>query len=184
MRKLVAAFFISLDMSPESPDQWQETFDDDMLADMEARIATSDTILLGRMTYDYWMPYWPTATHEPYATYINNTPKYVASKTLHTVEWGSFNNAALLKGDLVVEVNKLKQQLGKNIAVEGSPVLVCELLEHDLLDELKLLIHPAIAGHGKRFFRDDGDMKRLKLLSNKTTSSGVIIASYEPVKKS
>lgn len=183
MRKLTAILFISLDMIADSPDQWQETFDDDMLADMQTRIDSSDAIVLGRVTYDYWMPYWPTATHEPFATFINTTPKYVASRTLDKVEWGGNNNIALLKGDLAAAIIELKQQSGKNISVEASPTLTLELLNNDLLDELKLMIHPVIAGRGERFFKDRTELKRLKLLENKTTRSGTIIATYQPLKK-
>jgi dihydrofolate reductase len=148
-----------------------------MMAAMSAHIAAEDTILLGRVTYQEWVGYWPTSTDEPYASHINNTPKYVVSTTLDRVEW---KNAALIRGNLAEAIAKLKQQRGKNIGVAGSPTLVYSLLQNDLLDELTLMVHPVVVGNGKRLFKDEGDLKRLKLVNNKTTSTGVAILTYQP----
>ena len=181
MRKVVAGLFISLDGVTESPDQWQfDHFDEDMMATMGAHIAEVDTVLLGRVTYQEWAPYWPTSTDEPFASHINNTPKYVISTTLDQVEW---KNATLIKGNLAEEITKLKQQPGKNIGVAGSPTLVQSLLQSDLLDELTLMVHPVVAGSGKRLFKDESDLKRLKLVDSKTTRTGVVILTYQPDKK-
>lgn len=181
MRKVVSGLFISLDGVTESPDQWQfDHFDDGMMAALEAHIAAEDAILLGRVTYQEWEPYWPTATDEPYASHINNTPKYVVSSTLDKVTWGDRDNITLIKGNLAEAITKLKQQPGKNIGVSGSPTLVRSLLEHDLLDELTLMVHPVIAGSGKRLFKDGSALKRMKLVSSKTTSTGVAILTYQP----
>lgn len=178
MRKIVAGLFISLDGVTESPDKWQfDHFDDDMMANMGAHIAAEGTILLGRVTYQEWAPYWPTSTDEPYASHINNTPKYVVSTTLDKVEW---KNSTLIKGNLAEEIAKLKQQPGKNIGVAGSPTLVRSLLQNDLLDELTLMVHPVVAGSGKRLFKDGGDLKRLRLVGSKTTRTGVLIVTYQP----
>jgi dihydrofolate reductase len=180
MRKVVAGLFISLDGVVESPDKWQEHFDDDMLAALEAHIANTDAILLGRITYEEWMPYWTTATQDlSFADHINQNPKYIASTTLDKVEWGQWDNATLLKGNIIEAINKLKQQPGKNIAVEGSPTLARFLLENNVLDELQLYIHPVIAGSGKRFFRDGSDLKRLKLVSSKPTRTDNLIVTYQ-----
>jgi dihydrofolate reductase len=179
MRKVVAGLFISLDGITESPDQWQfDHFDDDMMAIMGAHIAAEGTILLGRVTYEEWAPYWPNSTDEPYASHINNTPKVVISTTLDKVKWGDWNNVALLTSNLAEEIARLKQQTGKNIGVSGSPTLVRSLLEADLLDELILMIHPVIAGKGKRLFKVGGDLKRLKLVNSKTTRTGVVVLTY------
>jgi dihydrofolate reductase len=86
----------------------------------------------------------------------------------------------LIKGNLAEVITKLKQQPGKNIGVTGSPTLVRSLLQSDLLDELTLMIHPVVAGRGKRLFKDEDDQKRLKLVDNKTTSTGVAILTYQP----
>jgi len=181
MRKVVAGLFISLDGVVESPDKWQfEHFDAEMMASMDSHIAVEDTILLGRVTFQEWAPYWPTSTDEPYASHINNTPKYVISATLDKVGWGKWDNATLIKVNLAEEIAKLKQQPGKNIGVAGSPTLVRTLLQNDLLDELTLMIHPVVVGSGKRLFKDGGDLKRLQLVNSKTTSTGVLIATYRP----
>jgi len=140
-------------------------------------------MLLGRVTYQEYAPFWPTSTDEPYASHINNTPKYVVSTTLSTVEWGKWDKPTLIKGNLAEEITKLKQRPGKNIGVGGSPTLVQSLLKDNLLDELKLMVHPVIVGSGKRLFKDGGDLKRLKLLDSKTTSTGVVILTYQPDRK-
>jgi dihydrofolate reductase len=181
MRKVVSGLFISLDGVTESPDKWQfDHFDEDMMANMGAHIAAEDTILLGRVTYEEWAPYWPTSTDEPYASHVNGTPKHVVSTTLNKVEW---KNSTLIKGNLAEEIAKLKQQPGKNIGVAGSPTLVRSLLQNDLLDELTLMVHPVVVGSGKRLFKDGGDLKRLKLVDSKTTPTGVVILTYPLAKK-
>jgi dihydrofolate reductase len=178
MRKVVAGLFISLDGVTEAPNKWQfDNFDEDMAAAMSTHIAAEDTILLGRVTYQEWAPYWPTSQDEPYASHINNTPKYVISTTLDKVEWGNFDNIALIKRNLGDELAKLKQQPGKHIGVAGSPTLVRSLLQNNQLDELTLMIHPVVVGSGKRLF-SDGELMRLKLLTSNTTRSGVLIATY------
>jgi dihydrofolate reductase len=179
MRKVVTGLFITLDGVTEEPSNWQETFDEDMGAAMQASIDEADTILLGRVTYQYWEPYWPTSTHEPFASFINTTPKYVISTTLDNVMWGKFDNAKLIKNNLEEEITKLKNQAGKNISVQGSPTLVNSLLQHDLLDELTLIIHNVVAYEGERLFKA-GNLKRLKLIDSKTTRTGVIMATYQP----
>jgi dihydrofolate reductase len=180
MRKVISGLFISLDGVTESPDQWQfNHFDAEMGAALGAHIAAEDTILLGRVTYQEWAPYWPTSTDEPYASHINNTPKYVVSTTLDKVEW---QNSKLVKSSLVDEINRLKRQPGKNIGVAGSPSLVRSLLQNDLLDELILMIHPVVVGRGKRLFQDGGDLKRFNLVGSQTTSTGVSILTFQPLR--
>jgi dihydrofolate reductase len=184
MRKVVSGLFISLDGVAESPDQWQfDNFDEDMMASMGSFITETDTILLGRVTYDEWASYWPTSTDEPFASFINNTPKYVVSTTLDKVEWGNFDKPTLIKGNLVQEIARLKQQPGKNIGVAGSPTLAQSLLQADLLDELTLMVHPVVVGRGKRLFKDGVELKRLKLVDSKTTRTGVAILTYQPRKQ-
>ena len=181
MRKVNAGLFITLDGVTESPDKWQfDNFDDDMMAALEAHIDAEDTILLGRVTYQDWTPFWPTSTDEPYASHINNTPKYVVSTTLDTVEWGTWGNISLLKGNLAEAIARLKQQPGRNIGVSGSPTLVRSMLQADLLEELTLMIHPVVVGSGKRLFGEADELKRLKLVDTKTTKSGVSVLTYQP----
>ncbi len=180
MRKVVAGLFISLDGVAESPDQWQfDVFDDDMLAELTRQFNEQDAILLGRVTYGEWKHDWPDSTDEPFASFINKTPKYVVSTTLDKVEWGQWNTVSLLKGDLTDSINKLKNQPGKDIGVAGSPTLVRSLIQNDLLDELRLMVHPVIVNRGKRLYRDGDDLKRLNLIANRTTNTGVLLLTYQ-----
>lgn len=181
MRKVVAGLFISLDGVTESPDQWQFDFDDEMGADLAAQIEAQDAILLGRVTYEEWVGYWPTEDvpdeDRPFADFLNNNPKYVVSTTLDTVDW---QNSTLVKGAVAAEITKLKELPGKNIGVAGSPTLVRWLIQNDLLDELRLLVHPVVVGKGKRLFADQGELKRLNLVDVQRTSSGTVILGYQP----
>jgi dihydrofolate reductase len=180
-RKVIAGLFISLDGVTESPDQWQfNHFDEDMMAGMGAHLAAEDTMLMGRVTYQEWAPYWPSSQDEPFASHINSIPKYVVSTTLDKVAWGDWNNVTLIKSGLSEEIARLKQQSGKNIGVAGSTTLVRSLLQKDLIDELTLMIHPVIVGHGKRLFTDGSDLKRLQLVNATTTRTGVVILTYHP----
>src|SRR4051812_37940494 len=143
MRKVVSALFISLDGVVESPDQWQfDVFDEDMGASMMSQLEQQDAVLLGRVTYADWANYWPTSSDEPFASFINNTPKYVVSTTLDSV---GGPNSTLIKGTLAEEINALKAQPGGIIGTAGSPGLVLSLLRQGLVDELLLMIHPVIA---------------------------------------
>ncbi len=180
MRKVIAGLFITLDGVVESPDKWQEDFDEDMGQAMMEQLASQDAVLLGRVTYQEWASYWPTATDEPFASFINSTPKYVFSTTLQSVE--AWQNSTLVKGDLAQEIARLKQHPGKNIGTAGSPTLVRSLLEQGLLDELILLVHPVVAGSGKRLFKDGDSLKRLNLLAAKPTRTGTVILTYQPRK--
>jgi dihydrofolate reductase len=185
MRKVAAWLFIALDGVVEAPHLWQEgLMDDDMLGDIISQIDAEDAILMGRVTYQEFAPYWPTATDEPFASHINNTPKYVVSTTLEEVEWGKWDKPKLIKDTkrLAKEISKLKQQPGKNIGVSGSPTLVRSLLQEGLLDELKLMVHSVIVGPGKRLFVETGDLKKLQLVDSKVTSKGVVILTYQPNK--
>ena len=166
------------------PGEWQlpDDFDEAMIADLEAQTAAEDAMLMGRVTYEEWEPYWPTSTDEPYASHINNIPKYVVSTTLDKVKWGEWEKPTLIKDDLATEIGKLKQQSGKNIGVGGSPTLVGSLLQEDLLDELKLMIHPVVVGKGKRLFTEGVDLKRMQLVDSKVTSTGIVIVTYQPAK--
>lgn len=183
MRKIVSTLFITLDGITEEPGNWQETFDEDMAADMGESMTDVDGLLLGRKTYQYWASYWPSIGDDHpdagYANFINHNPKYVVSSTLDKVEWGSFANATLIKGNMAEAITKLKQQPGKTISVQGSPTLVNSLLQAGLLDELKLVIHNVVVYEGARLFKE-GSLKRLNLTQSKITRSGVAILTYQP----
>ena len=183
MRKVVSWLFISLDGVVEAPNEWQfDVMDDDMMADITSQTDAEDAMLLGRVTYQDWAPFWPSSTDETYASHINNIPKYVISTTLNDVEWGKWEKPTLIKDNLAEEISKLKNQPGKNIGVAGSPTLVRSLLKDDLLDELKLMVHPVVVGTGKHLFTEESELKRLKLVDSKVTGTGVVILTYQPAK--
>jgi dihydrofolate reductase len=179
MRKIVAGLFVSLDGVTESPDKWQFPYFSDALgAEIGAQMATSDALLLGRITYQEFASYWPSApADDPFAAHLNNTPKYVVSTTLETAEW---NNSTLINGNIVDATTALKQQPGKNIGITGSATLVRSLLRDGLLDELRLLVHPLVVGGGKRLFEGMGEQVALTLVESRTFSTGVLALTYTP----
>jgi dihydrofolate reductase len=194
MRTLRVIEFLSLDgvmQAPGAPDEdteggfqhggWQRPYFDEILATTAAEgMAATDAYLFGRKTYEQMASYWPTAPEDdPYARHLNTTPKYVASRTLESVEW---TNSQLLAGEIAAEVTKLKQQPGKNIAVLGSGQLVQTLIEHDLVDEYFLVVYPIVLGSGKRLFRGADQPMALELVDSKPTSTGGVILTYRPAR--
>ena len=181
VRKVTAGLFVSLDGVTESPERWQlPYFDDEMGEAVGAAMNAADAMLLGRVTYQEFASYWPGVSPEdqPFAGYMNDTPKHVVSTTLE--EPLGWNNSTLIKGNVVEEITKLKQQPGKNIGVTGSATLVRALLRDDLLDELGLMVHPVVVGSGRRLFEDWGDLKRLELVDSRTFGTGVVYLTYRP----
>jgi len=134
----------------------------------------SDALLLGRGTYDGFAPVWPHYEGE-FADKFNSMPKYVVSSTLESPEW---NNTTVLRGDILEEVKKLKQQYQGDIAVHGSPQLAQTLIEHDLVDALHLQVYPVIVGAGKRLFDKTSATKRLRLVEARTVGD-VHLLIYE-----
>jgi dihydrofolate reductase len=137
---------------------------------------SSDALLLGRVTYEGFAAAWPSREGE-FADKFNNMPKYVVSSTLRDPGW---NNSTVLSGDVPEEVAKLKQEQDGDIVVHGSARLVQTLVEHDLVDELRLMVFPVVLGTGKRLFGDTSDKKRLRLVDSKTVGDGVSILIYGP----
>lgn len=135
----------------------------------------SEALLLGRVTYEGFAAAWPSRDGE-FADKLNGMPKYVVSATLQHPEW---NNATVLKGGVVDSVSKLRAQLDGEIVVHGSAQLVQALLEHDLVDELRLMVFPIVLGSGKRLFGATSDKKRLRLTDSKTVGDGVAILTYQ-----
>jgi dihydrofolate reductase len=143
-------------------------------------ISESGGFLLGRRTYELFAGYWPNAPEsaQAFAEPMNTKPKHVASRTLTgPLDW---QNSTLLAGDLREAVAALKEQDGRDLLVIGSTVLVHSLLEHGLVDELRLEIDPVLVGGGKRLFPDDGALRPLRLVDHKVTEAGSIIATYRP----
>ena len=136
----------------------------------------AEALLLGRVTYEGFAAAWPSVKGE-FGDKFNSMPKYVVSSTLEEPTW---NNSTVLKGDLVEEVSKLRQELDGDIAVHGSAQLVQALLEHDLVDELRLMVFPVVLGTGKRLFGDTSDRKPVRLVDSKTVGDGVAILIYQP----
>ena len=136
----------------------------------------SEALLLGRVTYEGFAEAWPSRDGE-FADKFNNMPKYVVSSTLDEPEW---NNSTVLKGDIVEEVGKLKREQDGDIVVHGSARLVQTLIEHDLVDELRLMVYPVVLGSGKRLFGETSDMKALRLVESKVVGDGVSILGYRP----
>ncbi len=137
---------------------------------------SSEALLLGRVTYEGFAEAWPSREGE-FADKFNSMPKYVVSSTLEEPEW---NNSTVLKGDVAEEVAKLRQEHDGDIVVHGSARLVQTLVEHDLVDELRLMVYPVVLGSGKRLFGETGDKKPLRLVDSKVVGDGVAILIYKP----
>jgi dihydrofolate reductase len=137
-------------------------------------VFSSEALLLGRVTFEGFAEAWPSREGE-FADKFNTMPKYVVSSTLGEPEW---NNSTVLRGDVAEEVAKLKQQIDGDIVVHGSARLVQTLLEHDLVDELRLMVYPVVLGSGKRLFGDTSDKKPLRLTDSKVVGDGVVILIY------
>ncbi|MDX6588734.1 MAG: hypothetical protein QOI84_8 [Solirubrobacterales bacterium] len=134
--------------------------------------------LLGRVTYEGFAAAWPKMEDEVgFAELMNSMPKYVFSSTLEKADW---NNSTILSGDFAAEIAKLKQDVDGIILVAGSCRLVQGLIEHDLLDELRLMVFPVILGSGKRLFGETAGKKPLKLTDSKTVGAGIAVLTYEP----
>ncbi len=140
-------------------------------------------ILLGRKTYEDWVAYWPDATdNDPFITErTNNLPKFVFSTTLHKAGWGKWNNAYLVKGEVGEEVQRLKNQPGKDLAIFGSGTLVASLTRLGLIDEYQITIQPVILGSGLSQFKDLSRWLRLKLVKSRQLREGAVVLHYQPV---
>jgi dihydrofolate reductase len=138
---------------------------------------STEAMLLGRRSYEFLAARWPSRTGE-FADRMNSKPKYVVSSTLHDPAW---NNTTVLKGDAVSEVSALKQQLAGDIVVAASFQLVHVLLEHDLVDELRLMIYPVVLGAGERLFGETSSTKFMRLAGSKTVDD-LAFLTYEPVR--
>ena len=190
-RKLVVTTFVTLDgvmQAPGGPEEdpsgdfslggWSVTqWDDVMVEHMGEGMwgSMSFDLVLGRKTYEIFAAHWPYSD-EPGADLLNSANKYVASTTLDSVEWA---NSQLLEGDVPTAVARLKEEDGPELQVHGSAVLIQTLLEHDLVDEFRLMIFPVVVGKGKRLFGDGTVPGGLKLTDSKTSTTGVVIATYQ-----
>jgi dihydrofolate reductase len=194
MRKLNVLTFVTLDgvmQAPGGPEEdtsggfkyggWTAGYWDDFLGGvMDEQMAGPSDLLLGRKTYEIFAAYWPYVKSDnpnyQTADKLNSTQKYVASRTLKELGW---NNSRLIKGDLVQEVKKLKEQNGPELQIYGSGNLIQTLMKHDLVDEFRLKIFPITLGIGKRLFAEGTIPASFKLIDSKTSTTGVIVANYE-----
>ncbi|MEZ4736465.1 MAG: dihydrofolate reductase family protein [Caldilineaceae bacterium] len=180
MRKIIVTEFLSLDGVMENP-MWTFPYWNDEIAQFKAEETTAnDVLLLGRVTYEGFAEAWPQRTDEASGgKYFNGVRKYVVSNTLDKAEW---NNSQIIRGDILQEITKLKQQDGENLVVHGSGTLARWLMQHDLVDTYRLLVYPVVLGEGKRLF-DEGVSAKLQLVDARTFSSGVTALVYEPVRE-
>ena len=194
MRRVIVSEFVSLDGVIEDPGGtgesdrggWSFQYDrgpegDEFKFD---ELAAADALLLGRVTYEGFAAAWPQMEEQTgeYGAWMNGYPKHVVSTTLQEpLEW---NNSSLIAGDVAEEVGNLKQQPGKDILVFGSGKLARTLMEHDLIDEYRLMVFPVVVGKGKRLFGDVGETRAMRLADMKPVGpDGVLILTYRPAGK-
>jgi dihydrofolate reductase len=177
MGDIKAGLFVSLDGVTEAPETWHFPYFDDEMGAAVGALMNTDATLFGRVTYEQMAQYWPNADPaDPTTGMMNGARKYVVSNTLSSADWA---NSTLISGDAAAtELAKLKQN--NRLGVTGSVTLVRWLLEQRLLDELHLLVHPIVVGHGKRLF-PDGATVPLKLVSSTAFGSGVLHLVYTTV---
>jgi dihydrofolate reductase len=177
MRKLNAWQYVTLDGVVEAPENWVMP-DDEMFEEQTADYAASDALLLGRRTYEIFAASWPErASDVPNADWMNNTQKYVASTTLESPGW---RNTTVLEGDVSDAVSRLKQGEGASITLNGSATLLRSLLSAELVDELRLFLHPVALGSGDRLFDNSEDRVALKLVDCHAFDNGVVSLTYQP----
>jgi dihydrofolate reductase len=175
--RIVSNFFISLDGVVEAPDQWHfPYFNDEMGNAVGEGVESAQGLLMGRVLYEEWADYWPNSEDEPFASFINNTPKYVVSRTLDEATW---NNTTVIGPDVATRIREIKDSTEGDIAMSGSATLVRWLLANGLLDRLNLLLHPIVVGKGQRLF-EDTPTHPLHLVSQEAFSTGVLNLSYAP----
>lgn len=178
MRKLIVSIEISLDGVMQNPENWVFDYigaDEELGKYSYDLMYEADALIMGRITYEGFLDYWPEHGEDEFGARMNSLPKYVASRTLsNPLQW----NAALLK-DVAAEVAALKQQDGKAILQYGIGELTHTLIEHGLVDEIRLLVYPVVVSKGERIF-ENVEKIPMKLLESKTFPSGVVSSKYQP----
>ena len=192
MSRVVVVNHLTLDgvmQAPGRPDEdrrggfehggWSPPYGDAVMGSfMGARMANGGAMLLGRRTYDDFAGFWPNQKDNPFTAMLNDARKYVASTTLQ--EPLSWSKSTLLEGDAADAVARLKEHPGEDLVVLGSGALVQSLMRRNLVDDFVLTIHPLVLGSGRRLFPDGGPSAALRLVETKTTTTGVVIAVYQP----
>jgi dihydrofolate reductase len=177
VRTVVAYELLSLDGVAEAPDEFFADWDDAMEENLGAVIAAQDTVVLGRRSYEEWAGYWPGSDIEPFATFINGVSKYVATSTPLDRDWAG---STAVDGGLVEFVRDLKNRAGGDIGVHASISVAQALLAAGVVDELRLVIAPTIAGRGRRLF-DGVPPIRLESMQSSTSPSGSLLVDYRVV---
>ena len=190
MRKIVVTSNVTLDgvmQAPGRPDEdtrggfahggWAMTYNDEVKGkEMAKGMSRGADLLFGRRTYEDFFRVWPGRSDNPFTEVLDNSQKFVASKTLAgPLPW---KNSTLLSGDAAETVSNLKAQPGKDLVILGSGVLVQALMQARLIDEMVLLIHPLVLGVGRRLFANDGARANFRLVDSVPTTKGVVIATY------
>ena len=189
MRKVVASPYVSLDgliALPDGTSDWPTTGSERYAREVLPMLfEQSDTIVLGRKTYETIVQFWPPMSPEEdrFATPMNTLPKIVFSQSLSEVTWGKWQNATLVKDDAAQAIAKLKQQEGKNLLIFGSGKLISTLAQADLIDDYWLQVHPIVLGSGVSLFRDLEQRLDLSLLDVKPSEEGILILHYQPASK-
>ena len=182
MRKIIVSAGVTIDgiFEAETMGQWAAPYySEERDAFIRGLILASDALLLGRKTYDLQAYYWPNQKADKYgiANHKNSMSKYVVTSTALQSQW---NNSTAIKDNVLGEVAKLKQQPGKDILIEGSATLVGSLAQAGLIDEYNLLVHPAVMGSGKHFFKEGAGLTKLQLVESQPISLGVVLLRYAP----
>jgi dihydrofolate reductase len=193
MSRIIAINHVTIDgvmQAPGRPDEdrrggfqyggWAQAGNDAVMGQvLGERVARGGALLFGRRTYEDFAAFWPNQPEpNPFTAVLNNIQKYVVSQTLEEpLPWGA---STLLKGDAAEAVSRLKEQSEQDIAIMGSGELIQSLAPHNLIDEYLLMIHPLILGTGRRLFPDGTSFAALRLVNSVPTTTGVIIATYQP----
>lgn len=188
MGNIIVSEFITLDGVIEAPggedslgeqSGWSLPFFNEETAKFKRDdLFACDALLLGRVTYQIHASSWPgVKDEEGFADRMNSLPKYVVSTTLETLEW---NNSRLIQENRVEAIKKLKHEISRDILIDGGSDLVNLLMQHDLIDEYRLLVHPIVVGKGKRLFQEGSEKKELRLRKAKVFRTGVVALTYQP----
>jgi|HubBroStandDraft_1064217.scaffolds.fasta_scaffold03272_6 dihydrofolate reductase len=187
MRKIIVTEFITLDGVVEAPGGnetphphggWQNNYDSPEGGKYKIdELSSVDALLLGKTTYEAFAAFWPGQTGDGFSDRMNRLPKYVVSRSLQKAEW---NNSHILR-DVAKDVAALKKSDGGDILVYGSATLVKALLHHDLIDELRLMLHPLSIGGGLRIFDDNRELKKFALKHSRANDDGILILEYQPI---
>ncbi|HEY9378380.1 MAG TPA: dihydrofolate reductase family protein [Jiangellaceae bacterium] len=191
MRRLIASEFVTLDgvmeapgheLHPDGKNAWALRYGgEDQQRYKAEELFEAGAILLGRVTYEIFAAFWPTAPNDDgFATRMNSIPKYVVSESLRTAGW---QNSIIIGGNPAEKIAELKQQSGGDILLFGSADLLNSLIKHDVIDEYRIMVFPVVLGSGKRLFRDATDITHLQLVDTRTFQSGVTVLTYRPANR-